>query len=169
MRRTRIDIEEASLPGVRWPALCVVTGSPVGGPADIPVLAVTVRRTSELALPLTPKYAHRMRRAAQLWRLFLRVSLPAAVILGVAGVALLIIAGAAGLSSGWVVAAVLLGLAAPVLGGFQVGVVALAFLVMVKVQHPRRWGGGAVIQRAHPVFAAEFKRLNGSLAGVRIR
>src|SRR4051794_31109338 len=107
MRRTRIDIEEASLPGVRWPALCVVTGSPVGGPADIPVLAVTVRRTSELALPLTPKYAHRMRRAAQLWRLFLRVSLPAAVILGMAGVALLIIAAVAGMSSGWVLAVVL--------------------------------------------------------------
>ena len=171
MRSARIDIDESSVAALRWPPVCLVTGRPVDGPTDVALLAVTFRRTPELALPLIPKYAQRMRRSVRTWRFLVRVSVPAAVLLGVTGLALFVagVLGVVDVSRTAGAIALLLGVLLIIFSSLQLWILALAFVFMVKSQHPRRWRRHAVIQKAHPAFVAEFARLNGSLPGVLIR
>jgi hypothetical protein len=171
MRTARIDIHEASVAALRWPPLCVVTGRPVSGPTDVPLLAITARATPELALPLIPQYAKRMRRSVRAWRFIVRVSLPAALILGLGALGLIVagVAGIVGSAPTGGAIALFAGVFLIIAGVLQFNVLTLAFLFTVKAQHPRRWRHHAVIQKAHPAFAAEFARLNGSVPGVLIR
>lgn len=170
MPKARIDIDLASLDALRWPALCMVTGTPVVGPVDIAMLAPTVRRTPELALPLIPKYAERMRKSVRRWRRFVRVGLPIAVSLGVAGLVLVVVGalGVAGSQSRLGAGLAILGMVAMLVGSLLADVMAVTFVFRTLAQHPRRWRGRAVIQKAHPAFTAEFVRLNGALPGVRV-